>query len=143
MLKYIELKSGHNGNGPAWIARVKVSRSGRTVYFNGKALKRASGGGIAGNHYDIRSGQEYWVSGIKKNGLDRHWAGSGLVAIEAAAVPEYLNWSGPRNSMIPSSRSSMILRSQNRLRRSADAYVYRPAAEAAPPGKAYPASADA
>lgn len=69
---------------------MKVSRSGRTVYFNGKALKRATGGGIAGNYYDIDNGQEYWVSGIKKNGLDRHWAGSGLVAIEEAAVPEYL-----------------------------------------------------
>lgn len=94
MLRYIELKSGHNDNGPAWIARVKVSRSGRTVYFNGKALKRASGGGIVGNHYDIENGQEYWISGIKKNGLDRHWAGSGLVAIEAAVVPEYLRLVG-------------------------------------------------
>src|SRR6185436_8863229 len=28
--RYIELKSGHNNNGPAWIARVKVFR--RTVY---------------------------------------------------------------------------------------------------------------
>jgi hypothetical protein len=93
MLRYIELKSGYNDNGPSWIARVKVSRSGRTVYFNGKALKRASGGGI-GNHYDIESGEEYWVSGIKKNGLDRHWAGSGLVAIEAAALPEYLRLIG-------------------------------------------------
>jgi len=93
MLKYIELKSGHDDNGPAWIARVKVSRSGRTVYFNGKALKRASGSG-AGNHYDIDSGLEYWVSGIKKNGLDRHWAGSGLVAIETSAVPEYLQLVG-------------------------------------------------
>jgi len=92
MLRYIELKSGHNDSGPAWIARVKVSRSGRTVYFNGKALKRASGAG--GNHFDIENGQEYWISGIKKNGLDRHWAGSGFVAIEAAAVPEYLRLVG-------------------------------------------------
>jgi hypothetical protein len=92
MLKYIELKSGYNDNGPAWIARVQVSRSGRTVYFNGKALKRA--GGIAGNHYDADNGEEYWVSGIKKNALDRHWAGSGLVGIEAAAVSEYLRLVG-------------------------------------------------
>jgi hypothetical protein len=27
---------------------------------------------------------------VKKNGQDRHWAGSGKVAIEAAAVAEYL-----------------------------------------------------
>jgi hypothetical protein len=91
VLRYIELKTGYEDNGPAWIARVKLSKSGRTVYFNGKALKRATGGGIEGNHFDIRTREEYWVSGVKKNGLDRHWAGSGTVAIEASAVVEYLN----------------------------------------------------
>jgi hypothetical protein len=43
MLKYIEQKAGHADNGPAWIARVTFSKSGRTVYFNGMALKRISG----------------------------------------------------------------------------------------------------
>jgi hypothetical protein len=90
VLKYIELKSNQSDRGPAWIARVKLSKSGRTVYFNGKALKRASGGGVAGNHFDIQTGEEYWVSGVKKDGMDRHWAGGGIVAIEASAVPEYL-----------------------------------------------------
>ena len=94
MLKYIELKSGYADNGPAWIARVKVSRSGRTVYFNGKALKRATGGGVSGNYIDIETYEEYWVSGGKKNGLDRHWAGSGLVVIEASIVGEYLQLVG-------------------------------------------------
>jgi hypothetical protein len=90
VLKYIELKSGHSDSGPAWIAHVKVSKSGRTVYFNGKALQRATGGGISGNHLDIESREEYWVSGVKKDGRDRHWAGSGVVWIEASAVAEYL-----------------------------------------------------
>jgi len=90
VLRYIELKTGYADNGPAWIARVSLSKSGRTVYFNGKALKRATGGGIEGNHFDIRTSDEYWVSGVKKNGLDRHWAGSGNVDIEVSAVPEYL-----------------------------------------------------
>ncbi len=71
MLKYIELKSGYSDNGPAWIARVTLSRSGRTVYVNGKALKRASAGMISGNHFDLETGEEYWVSGIKRDGLDR------------------------------------------------------------------------
>ena len=35
MLRYIELKTGHDDNGPAWIARVKLSKSKRTIYFNG------------------------------------------------------------------------------------------------------------
>jgi hypothetical protein len=88
MLRFIELKSGFNDDGPAWIGQVQLSRSGRTVYFNGKALKR--GGGGSGNHFDLETGEEYWISGIKKNGKDRHWAGSGKITIEAAAVDPYL-----------------------------------------------------
>jgi len=56
MLKYIELKTGHNDNGPAWIVRVKLSRSGRTVYFDGKALEKA--GSRDGNHHDIVTGEK-------------------------------------------------------------------------------------
>jgi hypothetical protein len=92
MLKYIELKSGQSDKGPAWIARVTVSRSGTTVYFNGKALRR--GGGVSGNYFDVESGEEYWVSGVKKDGTDRHWAGSGKVAIEVSAIREYLELTG-------------------------------------------------
>jgi len=87
-LKYLELKSGYSDNGPAWIAKVGVSKSGRTLYFNGRALKRAQG--IFGNHVDLETGEEYWVSNVKKDGADRHWAGSGKVAIEHGAVAEYL-----------------------------------------------------
>ena len=94
MLRYIELKSGYSDNGPAWVGRVTLSRSGRTVYFNGRALKRAVRGGIVGNHYDLASHEWYWISGVKKNGLDRHRAGSGKVMIEASAVPEYLKSTG-------------------------------------------------
>ena len=94
MLKYIELKTGYSDNGPAWIARVTVSKTGRTVYFNGKALKRTSGARAAANHYDLETGEEYWVSGIKKNGRDRHRAGSGKIHIEASAVREYLELVG-------------------------------------------------
>ncbi len=89
MLKYIELKSGYNDNGPAWIGRVKASKSGRTLYFNGRALKRGVRG-ASGNYVDLRTGEFFWVSGVKRNSEDRHWAGSGKVLIEAAAVREYL-----------------------------------------------------
>jgi hypothetical protein len=36
------------------------------------------------------TGEFFWISGVKKDGQDRHWAGSGKVLIESAAVPEYL-----------------------------------------------------
>jgi len=90
MLKYIELKSGHDVNGPAWIGRVKVSKSGRTIYFNGRALKRG-GRGASGNYFDAATGERFWVSSVKRDMTDRHWAGSGKVLVEAAAVQEYLS----------------------------------------------------
>lgn len=91
MLRYIELKTGYSDNGPAWVARVVLSRSGRTIYFGSKALRRAKGGGLsAGNYLDIETGDEYWVSGVKRRGHDRHSAGSGLIGIEESAVADYL-----------------------------------------------------
>lgn len=45
---HIELKSGHGDSGPAWITRAELSKSGRTVYCNGRALKSLGGQGISG-----------------------------------------------------------------------------------------------
>jgi hypothetical protein len=93
ILKYIELKSGYSGNGPAWIGYVQPSKSGRTLYFNGRGLLKLKGqqrGDSGGNYVDMESGEYFWISGVKKNGQDRHWAGSGKVLVEAAALAEYL-----------------------------------------------------
>ena len=95
MLKYIELKTGYTDNGPAWIGTVKQSKSGKTIYFNGKALGR--GNGASGNHYDIETGEQYWISNVKGNGEDRHRAGNGKVEIESTAVSEYLQTVGEKN----------------------------------------------
>ncbi len=92
MLKFIELKSGYTDNGPAWIGLVEQSKSGKTIYFNGKAFSRGSG--ISGNHFDVESGEEYWISNVKKSGQDRHWAGTGKILIEFAAIDEYLKIMG-------------------------------------------------
>ncbi len=91
-LLYVELKSGQNDCGPAWIGYATLSKSGVTVYFNGRALKR--GGGVSGNHSCIETGDEYWVSGPRKDGRDRHWAGSGVVRVDERALPEYLELRG-------------------------------------------------
>lgn len=87
---YIEHKSFQNDKGDAWIGKVEFSKSGQTVYFNNQALKKMKSGGIAGNHYDIETGDEYWISGVKKNGQDRHWAGGGKIKIDRSVVDEYL-----------------------------------------------------
>jgi hypothetical protein len=93
LLRYVELKSGYSDNGPARIGYVEQSKTGRTLYFNGRGLMKLKGQRRAesgGNYIDMETGESFWVSGVKKNGRDRHWAGSGKVLIEAAAVAEYL-----------------------------------------------------
>ena len=91
-IKYIELKTGYNDDGPAWIGNVKESRSGRTLYFNNHAFQRYNG--VSGNYCDIESGDEYWISGVKKDGSDRHWAGKGQIIIDRKVVDEYLRITG-------------------------------------------------
>ena len=88
-IKYVELKSGFNDDGPASIGWVTFSKTGRTIYYRGRTLQRIVRGGIASNHRDVDSGEEYWISGVKKDGQDRHWAGHGPVTIDEDAREEY------------------------------------------------------
>lgn len=88
IIKYIEHKPAeHTDRAEAWIARVWLSSSGRTLYFNDMALKRGSG--VDCNHFDLVTGESYWVSGVKKRGTNRHWAGGGPVQIEQSLVDWY------------------------------------------------------
>jgi len=97
VLKYIEKCTGTNHNGPAWIAYVQTSRSGRAVYFNGRALQAPAYRGGVGNHCDLETGDAYWVSGVKKSGSNRHWAGSGHLLVEESAVSELLLRTGAKS----------------------------------------------
>ena len=79
-IRYIELKTGYNDNGPAWIGKVKESKSGKTIYFNDHAFQKYHG--AFSNYIDIETGDEYWISRVKKNGEDRYWAGSDKITIK-------------------------------------------------------------
>jgi hypothetical protein len=91
-LIYIELKTGYSDNGPAWIGNGFYNRTRKTVYFDGRVFSRSQG--ISGNHIDLETGEEYWISGVKKNGTDRHWAGSGAIQIDKSVVDDYLTLRG-------------------------------------------------
>ena len=72
---YIENKSaqpeGQSGvQGPARIGRVTFSKSGRTIYYKGKTLLSLNGAGYKTTHYDIESGDQYWISGPRRDGED-------------------------------------------------------------------------
>ena len=91
-IKYIELKTGYSDNGPAWIGKVMKSKSGTTIYFNNKAFRKYNG--VSGNYFDVESGEEYWISGVKKDGCDRHWSGKGKIVIDRKITNEYLAVTG-------------------------------------------------
>lgn len=93
-LKYLELVNGFSHDGPAWIGLVSFSKSGKTVYFDGKAFQRVGSDKTAGNFYDIESGDEYWISGVKKNMSDRHKFGGGKIFVEKRILNEYLQTIG-------------------------------------------------
>lgn len=87
-LTYIEQCTGYSHNGPAWISIIEFSRTGSTAYFNGMSLKKSAG--VVGNFFGIETGDEYWLSGVKKNCGDRHWAGGGIVYVDIDAESDYL-----------------------------------------------------
>lgn len=95
-IRYIELKAPANwDSGPAWIGKVKLSKTGTTVYFDDKALRKRQG--VSGNHYDVETGDEYWISRVKKVGTNRHWAGHGKILLARDAVDAFLAITGRRS----------------------------------------------
>jgi len=93
-IRYIELKTGYNDDGPAWIGKVKLSKTSNTVYFNDHAFKKYQG--INSNFYDVETGESYWISGVKKNSEDRYWAGKGKVMIDKKITDDYLAVTGAK-----------------------------------------------
>ena len=86
---YVENKDSDIDGVSARIGWVEFSKTGLSIYYRGRTLKRATGGGISGNHYDDETGEEYWVSGIKKRGTNAHWANSVDIEIDEDAKEEY------------------------------------------------------
>ena len=91
-IMYIENKAG-GLSGPARIGRVKYSKSGRSVHYQDKTFQSLNGRGFKANYFDVENGEEYWISGPKKNGQDRLY-GSGPVEIDEDVKDEY--WKGIR-----------------------------------------------
>jgi hypothetical protein len=67
---YIEDKS-EGLTGPARIGRVTYSKTGATIYYRGKEFRSLKGSGFSkANYYEVDSGDEYWISGPRRDGQD-------------------------------------------------------------------------
>ena len=66
-IMYIEKKSdGVTGN--ARIGRVTYSKTGQSLYYAGRTFAKHRG--FKSNFYDVDTGDEFWISGCKKDGSD-------------------------------------------------------------------------
>ena len=75
-IMYIENKSG-SLNGRGRIGRVTFSKTGKTIYYDGKTFQSLKGAYKA-NYFDVQTKERYWISGPKKNGEDRLYNTRGI-----------------------------------------------------------------
>lgn len=86
-IMYIESKA-QGLIGPARIGRVTFSKSGRTLYYGGKSFQSLKGG-YKGNYFELGTGDEYWISGPRRDGSDRLYGERLPVEIDDDVRVEY------------------------------------------------------
>lgn len=102
-IMYIENKAG-SLNGPARIGRVTFSKSGRSLTYAGRTFQSLNGRGFKANYRDVETGEQYWISGPRKDGQDRLYPQSTQsVEIDEDVAVEY--WTKIRGVAGPGPRS--------------------------------------
>jgi len=91
---YIERKSGEL-TGEARIGLVTFSKTGKTIFYNGKEFQSLRGRGFKANYFEVESGEKYWISGCKKDGSDRLYGERVPIEIDENVREEY--WTKIRN----------------------------------------------
>jgi hypothetical protein len=92
-IMYIEDKS--NGlSGPARIGRVRFSKTGKTLHYGDRTFQSLKGRGFKANYFDVKTREEYWISGPHREGQDRLHGERVPIEIDADVREEY--WSSIR-----------------------------------------------
>lgn len=113
-IKYIELKTdGLRGIGK--IARVKLSKSGKTIYYEGRKLSSLKGFAAKANYFDEVTLEEFWISNPRKDGNDSLF--SAVIEIDEDVREEY--WTNIRNE--PENCKSTSYKSPGRSKKEIEA----------------------
>jgi hypothetical protein len=72
---YIQL-----GWAPGRIGRVRLSKTGRTLFYRDRELHSLDGSGYKANYFDRETLERFWVSGPRRDGQDTLYPG--LVEID-------------------------------------------------------------
>jgi len=97
-IMYIESK-GDELTGPSRIGRVTFSKSGATIYYQGKAFRSLKGSGFKSNYYEVETGERYWISGPHKDGRDSLYATHVMPVVDEDVLEEY--WLNIRGKPVP------------------------------------------
>jgi hypothetical protein len=66
---YIEDKSSGLA-GPGRIGRVQFSKTAATLIYGGRSFQSLKGVGFKANYFDIDTGDQFWISGPRRDGAD-------------------------------------------------------------------------
>jgi hypothetical protein len=87
---YGSKKSESGGlQGSARIGRVTFTRTGATLQYRGKSFQSLKGSGFKANYVDIETGEQYWISGPRRDGADRLYKSDWPVEIDEDVREEY------------------------------------------------------
>jgi hypothetical protein len=87
-IMFMQLKTGHDiDRGPSWIAWVRFSKTWKTASVHGRTLRRWPGMFDA-NFHDIRTRDEFWISGPKRDRTDARYS-SALPRVDDDAREPY------------------------------------------------------
>ncbi|MBY0503824.1 MAG: hypothetical protein K2X03_07935 [Bryobacteraceae bacterium] len=100
---YIESKAGRL-TGPARIGRVTFSKTGATLYYGELEFRSRKGAGFKSNYYEVNSGDEYWISGPRRDGADALYATNVRTDIDEDVRVEY--WTDIRRQPVFKSRKT-------------------------------------
>lgn len=97
-IMYIECKAGEL-TGPARIGHVTLSKTGATLYYKDHQFRSLKGAGFKANYFDIETGDEYWISGPRKDGADALYATNIQTEVDEDVRQEY--WTKIRGKTEP------------------------------------------
>ena len=85
---YVECK-GEEIVGEARIGRVTFSKSMKSIHYKDKTFETLKGSGFKSNFFDVKTGEEYWISGCRKDGKDRLYGERLPIFIDEDIQEEY------------------------------------------------------
>src|SRR4051812_46281042 len=76
-----------HGRNAGRVGRVRMSKTGRTLFYGKLVLESLAGRGYKANYIDLATNETYWVWGPRKDGQDTLYPG--LVEIDDNAIEKY------------------------------------------------------